>query len=389
MAPPIGDLPQPAAEDGGMEEQKGGAGEESEEEEDEGSDEAEWMRNHALGFFSDQIVDVSDLGTDTIHGACGSGDLDAVKRLIEGEPQLLDKVVCIEKILDSKDSTTDFEVTLHWTPLMCATVMGHYDVVEWMLDRGADPYIKDEDGDTVLSLAFKGQGCTTGNLWINRSRPRVMEFLLQRHPNLIQSGLCVHDEFGGKSVRSFLHTACLFGQPDLVKFLVEHGAVPSILDDEGHTPLSVAKRKIMDLVDVSDYNETSDHQIAQNAYVNYSVVGLYGDGYPEVHRSILQAIDAGRLECRKLLEVSHHPHHHHLANSLPMSPVCIPLDAQEYERSYLIWKACEVADRQGDGAVTVVQGGRGGQAEMAHATADFVIHRLKKELIPQLMEFMG
>jgi hypothetical protein len=57
---------------------------------------------------------------------------------------------------------------------------------------------------------------------------------------------------------------------------------------------------------------------------------------------------------------------------------------QEAERAYLLWKARQVADQQGSGAVAVR--GRGGQEE---ALVDFAVHGLKRDLFPDLMEYIG
>jgi hypothetical protein len=57
---------------------------------------------------------------------------------------------------------------------------------------------------------------------------------------------------------------------------------------------------------------------------------------------------------------------------------------QEAERAYLLWKARQVADQQGSGAVAVPRG-----QEEGRALVDWVVHALKGDLFPDLMEFMG
>jgi hypothetical protein len=62
---------------------------------------------------------------------------------------------------------------------------------------------------------------------------------------------------------------------------------------------------------------------------------------------------------------------------------------QEAERAYLLWKARQVADQQGSGAVAV-RGVKEGQAgEEGKALLDFAMHGLKGDLFPELMEYMG
>jgi hypothetical protein len=61
--------------------------------------------------------------------------------------------------------------------------------------------------------------------------------------------------------------------------------------------------------------------------------------------------------------------------------------SQEAERAYQLWKARQVADQQGSGAVAVV--GEGGEEREAKAALlDFALNALKGDLFPDLMEYM-
>jgi hypothetical protein len=62
---------------------------------------------------------------------------------------------------------------------------------------------------------------------------------------------------------------------------------------------------------------------------------------------------------------------------------------QEAERAYQLWKARQVADQQGSGAVAVVAGQEGEEGEKGKALVDWVVHGLKGDLFPVLTEFMG
>jgi hypothetical protein len=62
---------------------------------------------------------------------------------------------------------------------------------------------------------------------------------------------------------------------------------------------------------------------------------------------------------------------------------------QEAERAYLLWKARQVADQQGSGAVAVVGEEEGKEGEAKEALVDFAVKRLKGDLFPDLMEYMG
>jgi hypothetical protein len=58
---------------------------------------------------------------------------------------------------------------------------------------------------------------------------------------------------------------------------------------------------------------------------------------------------------------------------------------QEWERAYQLWKARQVADQQGSGAVTV----EGEEEQAKKALLDYAVHELKGDLFPDLMEYMA
>jgi hypothetical protein len=62
---------------------------------------------------------------------------------------------------------------------------------------------------------------------------------------------------------------------------------------------------------------------------------------------------------------------------------------QEAERAYLLWKARQVADQQGGGAVAVPRGRGSLEVKKTRALVDFVVHRMKGDLFPDLMEMTG
>jgi hypothetical protein len=62
---------------------------------------------------------------------------------------------------------------------------------------------------------------------------------------------------------------------------------------------------------------------------------------------------------------------------------------QEAERSFLLYKARQVADQQGSGAVAVVGEEEGKEGKEGEAILDYAVHGLKGDLFPSLMEYMG
>jgi hypothetical protein len=55
----------------------------------------------------------------------------------------------------------------------------------------------------------------------------------------------------------------------------------------------------------------------------------------------------------------------------------------------LLWKARQVADQQGSGAVAVKGEEEGKEGEEREALLDYAVHRMKGDLFPDLMEYMG
>jgi hypothetical protein len=61
---------------------------------------------------------------------------------------------------------------------------------------------------------------------------------------------------------------------------------------------------------------------------------------------------------------------------------------QEAERAYQLWKARQVAEQQGSGAVAVRGVSRGQEGEARKALLDFALHHLKGDLFPDLMDMV-
>jgi hypothetical protein len=55
----------------------------------------------------------------------------------------------------------------------------------------------------------------------------------------------------------------------------------------------------------------------------------------------------------------------------------------------LVWKARQVADQHGSGAVAVMGAEEGEEGEARTALVDFVVHQLKGDLFPDLVAMMG
>jgi hypothetical protein len=64
------------------------------------------------------------------------------------------------------------------------------------------------------------------------------------------------------------------------------------------------------------------------------------------------------------------------------------LGIQEAEQAYLLWKARQVADQEGSGAVAVAAGEEGEEGEKRKALLDFAVHGLKGDLFRELMDLL-
>jgi hypothetical protein len=148
-----------------------------------------------------------------------------------------------------------------------------------------------------------------------------------------------------------LSWACILGHGGVAKALLESKADPTIFNSSGWTPMDIAKE---------------DH-LAYNCA-------------------------EGRRECVEALEVSP------CILSPPPRVSAHGACWQEAERAYLLWKARQVADEQGSGAVAVLGLGEEGQQgeekkeeedDDAHkALVNFVVHGLKGDLFQDLMSLM-
>ena len=104
------------------------------------------------------------------------------------------------------------------TPLLEAAYYGQKDVVQLLLDRGADPNKEDAYGWTPLSET-------------QRCGPDVVQLLLDRGADPKKTGLC------GLTP---LHEAVINNQKDVVKMLLNAGAEVDTADAFGRTPLYCA-----------------------------------------------------------------------------------------------------------------------------------------------------
>ena len=75
---------------------------------------------------------------DELFAACKNGNLEAVQRILNSTLSST-----VEEIVKARDNQ-------HNTPLIWASICGHFEIVELLLSKGADINDQDEDGQSSL-----------------------------------------------------------------------------------------------------------------------------------------------------------------------------------------------------------------------------------------------
>ena len=130
------------------------------------------------------------------------------------------------------------------TPLHIASEEGFKDIVEYLIDRGANVNIKEpSEGRTPLHLASQ------------RGYVDIVGLL-------VQAGADVNAKYDREQGRTPLHLASLGNQEEVVRLLMENGADPNIADKEGCSPLDIAYEN--DDVGIIEYLEENKAQRNQS-----------------------------------------------------------------------------------------------------------------------------
>jgi hypothetical protein len=174
--------------------------------------------------------------------AARDGDVGEVERLLGHDPGLLNAKggdwrrmtplmwasqgghVNVVRCLLDKGAAINKHSRQRLTALWWASSEGRLPVVRLLLERGADPTIATDRGSTPLIAASRNDD------------PEVVRVLLD-HPSA-KATIDRRDDAG----ETALWLACYCGRGGVVRALLESGADPTIANNEGTTPMAVAKQ---------------------------------------------------------------------------------------------------------------------------------------------------
>jgi len=141
---------------------------------------------------------------ETVVEAAKRGDLQAVKTILAQDP--------------SKLNATDED---HYTPLHWACMRAHWDVVEYLIEKGADLNVIGGDGGAPLNWAA------------HHDNVKIVKLMIAKGAKLN-----VQNQWG----MTELHTAIWRGCIHVVEFLLDHSSDPAIKTNEGWTAMHYAFR---------------------------------------------------------------------------------------------------------------------------------------------------
>ncbi|CAF3625257.1 unnamed protein product [Rotaria sp. Silwood1] len=131
-------------------------------------------------------------------------------------------LVSLGKANVNQKADYDYSVS-NWTPLRLACDNGQLEMVEYLIENGADLYHTDKNNSTSLMVASR------------RGYDNIVQYLLKLDDNSNHLLNAVNNK--GSTA---LHAATVSGQLNVVKLLLEQHHAKIVKDDDGYTPLTIA-----------------------------------------------------------------------------------------------------------------------------------------------------
>jgi ankyrin repeat protein len=140
----------------------------------------------------------------------------------------------------------DNQISTATTPLFRAVQNNDLEVIQVLLAHGADPNINTMGYTAFLLAAGAGPGGRGGNAG-GQANMQVLDLMIQHSAdvNAKVTGTQTYSFNVSRAVAnnegtSALHEAARAARTDLVKYLLDHGAKPDLLDSDGKKPIDVA-----------------------------------------------------------------------------------------------------------------------------------------------------
>jgi ankyrin repeat protein len=150
------------------------------------------------------LLSVPAAADEPIVEAAKNGDFKAVKAILKSDPSRLD-------VKDGEGYTA-----LHW-----ACMRAHWDIGEYLIEKGADLNVVGGDGGTQINWA------------VHHDNVSIVRILIEKGARLN-----IRNRWG----MTELHTAIWRGNLRVVEYLLDHGADPTIKTREGWTAMHYAYR---------------------------------------------------------------------------------------------------------------------------------------------------
>ncbi|MGD9347880.1 MAG: ankyrin repeat domain-containing protein [Candidatus Aminicenantes bacterium] len=150
------------------------------------------------------LFTLSVTAAEPIVEAAKDGDFQSVKNILENEPAKI----------DAKDEEG-------YTPLHWACMRAHWDIANYLIERGADLNVVGGDGGTQINWA------------VHHDNVDIIKALIDKGAKLN-----IRNQWG----MTELHTAIWRGNIHVVEYLLDHGSDPNIKTNEGWTAMHYAYR---------------------------------------------------------------------------------------------------------------------------------------------------
>ncbi|KAG0411644.1 hypothetical protein HPB47_011248, partial [Ixodes persulcatus] len=187
-----------------------------------------------------------DLST-PVHLACAQGAIDIVKLMFSSQPD--QKLHCL--------TCSDAQ---QMTPLHCAAMFDHVELVEYLVSEGASMTATDKEGRSVILLAAARGAWKTVTTLLTLGADLTVKDNLRRNllHHIVLSGGCLDDFYNEINERlqdfalllnerdmqgcTAMHYASRNGQLKTIEGLLQFGAIVNLKNNENQSPLHFAAR---------------------------------------------------------------------------------------------------------------------------------------------------